>query len=171
MPTEYPIRCYRPEDLPRLQEITVNSFEAVSIDRNIEREFGFVSGTDWRQRKARDVAVDCEQQPDGIFVAEEDGQVIGYITTRLDRFSGIGRIPNLAVDEACRGRGCGSSLIHHAVEWMRAQGMAMAKIETLAQNDGGQALYPRCGFREVARQVHYVMPLSSRVAGSSDLKE
>ena len=43
---------------------------------------------------------------------------------------------------------------------MRGQGMAMAKIETLAQNDSGQALYPRCGFREVARQIHYVMPLS-----------
>ena len=154
------IRPFRPEDLPRLQEITVNSFEAVSIDRNIEQNFGFVSGKDWKDRKARDVAVDCELQPDGVFVAEENGQVVGYITTRLDRYTGIGRIPNLAVDEPCRGRGCGSTLIHHAVKWMRGQGMAMAKIETLAQNDGGQALYPRCGFREVARQIHYVMPLS-----------
>ena len=39
--------------------------------------------------------------------------------------------------------------------------MAMAKIETLAQNERGQALYPRCGFREVARQIHYVMPLDA----------
>ena len=155
------IRAFRPEDLPRLQEITINSFEAVSIDRNIEREFGFVSGKGWKERKARDVAVDCELQPDGVFVADEDGQVIGFVTSRLDRFTGIGRIPNLAVDELCRGRGCGSALIRHAVEWMRSQGMAMAKIETLDQNDGGQALYPRCGFREVARQIHYVMPLGT----------
>lgn len=154
------IRPYRPEDLARVQEITVNSFEAVSIDRNIERSFGFVAGKNWKERKARDVAVDCEAQPDGVFVAEEEGEVIGYITTRLDRFTGIGRIPNLAVDERCRGRGCGTQLIHHAVEWMRSQGMAMAKIETLDQNERGQALYPRCGFREVARQVHYVMPLT-----------
>jgi len=154
------IRPYRPEDLERLQEITVASFEAVSIDRNIEREFGFVAGRDWRERKARDVAVDCQLQPDGVFVAEEDGQVAGYVTTRLDRFSGIGRIPNLAVDEAYRGQGLGTRLIEHAVAWMRAQGMAMAKIETLAQNERGQALYPRCGFRAVAQQIHYVMPLT-----------
>jgi ribosomal protein S18 acetylase RimI-like enzyme len=153
------IRPYRPEDLPRIREITVNSFEDVSIDRNIERSFGFVSGKDWRDRKARDVTVDCEVQPDGVFVAEEDGETAGYITTRLDRFTGIGRIPNLAVDERFRGRGIGSELIRHAVQWMRAQGMAMAKIETLVQNERGQALYPRFGFREVARQIHFVMPL------------
>lgn len=154
------IRPFRPEDLPRLEEITVNSFGPVSIDRNIEREFGTVAGKDWRARKARDVRADCEVHPEGVFVAEEDGAVIGYITTRLDRFTGIGRIPNLAVDEQYRARGIGSDLIRYAIEWMREQGMAMAKIETLAQNERGQALYPRFGFREVARQIHYVMPLT-----------
>ena len=153
------IRSFRPEDLARVEEITVRSFGPVSIDCNIEREFGPVAGKDWRARKARDVRSDCEVQPEGVFVAEEDGEVIGYVTTRLDRFTGIGRIPNLAVDERHRARGIGSDLIRYAIDWMREQGMAMAKIETLAQNERGQALYPRFGFREVARQIHYVMPL------------
>jgi ribosomal protein S18 acetylase RimI-like enzyme len=153
------IRTYQPQDLSRIQEITVNSFEQVSIDRNIEQQFGFVNGRDWKERKARDVAADCDVQPDGVFVAEEEGAVAGYVTTRLDHFTGIGRIPNLAVDERFRGKGIGTALIEHAVQWMRQQGMDMAKIETLDQNDRGQALYPRCGFREVARQIHFVMPL------------
>lgn len=154
------IRPFRPEDLSRVQQITVDSFEGVSIDRNIEREFGPVAGRDWKARKARDVTTDCEVQPEGVFLAEADGEVVGYITTRLDRFTGIGRIPNLAVDARVRGTGIGSTLIEHAVAWMREQGMAMAKIETLVQNERGQALYPRFGFREVARQIHYVMPLT-----------
>jgi ribosomal protein S18 acetylase RimI-like enzyme len=153
------IRPFRREDLERVRQITVESFEPVSIDRNIERDFGPVAGKDWRERKARDVTVDCEVQPEGVFVAEEDGEVVGYVTTRLDRFTGIGRIPNLAVDAGHRGGGIGSDLIRHAIEWMREQGMAMAKIETLVQNERGQALYPRFGFREVARQIHYVMRL------------
>lgn len=153
------IRPYQPGDLDRIREITVDSFEPVSIDKNIETEFGFVAGKDWKERKARDVTTDCEVQPEGVFVAEEEGRVVGYITTRLDRFTGIGRIPNLAVDERFRGYGLGSDLIRHALDWMREQGMSMAKIETLAQNERGQALYPRFGFREVARQIHYVMPL------------
>lgn len=157
------IRPYQPADLARIQEITVNSFESVSIDRNIEEQYGFVAGKDWTQRKARDVTTDCEVQPEGVFVAEIDGAVAGYITTRLDRFTAIGRIPNLAVDAAYRGQGVGTHLIEHAIDWMREQGMSMAKIETLVQNERGQALYPRFGFREVARQIHFVMPLADRV--------
>jgi ribosomal protein S18 acetylase RimI-like enzyme len=154
------IRPYRPEDLERLCQITVDSFEAVSIDRNIEAQFGLVAGKDWRARKARDVVIDCEVHPEGVFVAEEEGAVVGYVTTRVDPFSRIGRIPNLAVDPSARGQGTGTALIHHALAWLRERGMAMAKIETLVQNERGQALYPRFGFVEVARQIHYVMPLT-----------
>jgi ribosomal protein S18 acetylase RimI-like enzyme len=153
------IRPYRDADLERLQEITVDSFEGVSIDRNIEVAFGLVGGRDWRERKARDVANDAGVCPEGIFVAEEQGRVVGYITTRPDPFTRIGRIPNLAVDPAFRGSGIGSALIQHAIDYLRGAGMVMAKIETLEQNLRGQALYPRFGFREVARQIHYVMPL------------
>ena len=153
------IRPYRSEDLPRVQQITVDSFEGVSIDRNIEAQFGPVAGKTWQERKARDVTTDCEVQPEGVFIAEAEDEVVGYVTTRLDRFTRIGRIPNLAIDPRYRGHGLGTELIEHAIAWMREQGMAMAKIETLVQNERGQALYPRFGFREVARQIHYVMPL------------
>jgi ribosomal protein S18 acetylase RimI-like enzyme len=155
------IRAFQEPDLPRLQEITVASFEEVSIDRNIEATFGLVGGRDWRARKAQDIANDARAHPEGIFVAEAGGQVVGYITTRVDLFSRIGRIPNLAVDPAFRGTGIGSALIEHALAYLAESGMAMAKIETLEQNPRGQALYPRFGFREVARQIHYVMPLNA----------
>jgi ribosomal protein S18 acetylase RimI-like enzyme len=153
------LRPYREGDLPRIQAITVASFEGVSIDRNIEARFGLVAGRDWQARKARDVALDVEVNPAGVFVAEQDGEVVGYVTTRVDPFTGIGRIPNLAVDAVARGAGLGSELIRRALDYLRDQGMAMAKIETLVQNDRGQALYPRFGFQEVARQIHYVVPL------------
>lgn len=153
------IRPYRAEDLDRIREITVASFEGVSIDRNIEAMFGEVAGLTWQERKARDVTTDCEVHPAGVFVAEDGRGVVGYITTRVDPVTRIGRIPNLAVDPAYRAQGVGSALIRHAMRWLREQGMAMAKIETLVQNERGQALYPRFGFREVARQIHYVAPL------------
>jgi GNAT superfamily N-acetyltransferase len=155
----FTIRPYRAGDLPRVQAITVAGFDGVSIDRNIEREFGPVGGRGWGERKAREVALDCQMQPDGVFVAEADGDVAGYVTTRLDEFARIGRIPNLAVAEEHRGRGIASALIRHALDWMHGRGMAMAKIETLEQNQRGQSLYPKLGFTEVARQIHYVMLL------------
>jgi ribosomal protein S18 acetylase RimI-like enzyme len=39
------------------------------------------------------------------------------------------------------------------------QGLTHAKIETLVQNDVGNALYTSLGFREVARQIHFAMKL------------
>jgi ribosomal protein S18 acetylase RimI-like enzyme len=156
----FTIRLYRPDDLARVCAITIEGFDGVSIDRNIEAGFGPVGGRGWGERKAREVAHDCELQQDGIFVAEVGGEVIGYVTCRLDEFARIGRIPNLAVTAGHRGRGVATALIRHALDWMRGRGMALAKIETLEQNERGQSLYPKLGFVEVARQIHYVMPLT-----------
>ena len=159
-----PIRPFQPTDLARIQQITIESFEGVSIDRNIETAFGVVAGRTWNERKSRNVTLDCEANPAGVFVATDGDDIIGYITTRVDRFSSIGQIPNLAVTEQGRGKGIGTSLIEHALAWFREQGLAMAKIETLEQNERGQHLYPRFGFTEVARQIHYVMPLKPTAA-------
>ena len=50
-------------------------------------------------------------------------------------------------------------LRHLALEHFRSLGLAQARIDTLTCNEVGQHLYPAMGFRELARQVHYVMPL------------
>lgn len=161
----YTIRTYRPQDLPRLQEITTQTFGPVSIDRNMEERFGPFGEGGWAGRKTQAIADDCRLQPDGVFVAETtDGHVVGYITTRLNSVSRIGWIPNLAVDPAYQGHGLGRALLEHAISFFRQQGMQIAKIETLDQNPIGQKLYPSLGFKEVARQIHFAM----RLDGSSE---
>ena len=153
------IRLYLPEDLPALKAITVEAFDGVSIDQGIERQFGLVAGHDWRWRKARHLDDDAARDPAGIFVAEEDGQVVGYITTWQDREAGIGHIPNVAIAASFRGQGLGRQLIEHALAHFRKCGLSHAKIETLEQNAIGTHLYTSLGFREVARQIHFVADL------------
>jgi len=165
----YTLRHYHDGDLPRLQDITAETFSEVSIDNNMERAFGSFGPSDWQTRKVAAIAEDCRIQPDGVFVAEdEDGKVVGYVTTRLNPASGIGWIPNLAVDPAHQGRGLGRRLLERAIQFLRESGMAVAKIETLEQNPVGQRLYPGFGFTEVARQIHYAMRLDSSAERSSD---
>lgn len=153
------IRLYQPSDLPQLRRITVEGFEGIAIDQNVERELGILSGHDWRWRKARHVDEDCEANPTGVFVAVEADRVLGYISTRLDREAGKGRIPNLAVDKEARGQGIGRKLIEHALEYFRREGMSFAMIETMVNNPVGQHLYPSCGFVEAGRQIHYALKL------------
>jgi ribosomal protein S18 acetylase RimI-like enzyme len=153
------IRLYQPGDLERLIQLTVDSFPGVTLEQNVEQVLGILHGKNWQWRKGRHIEEDVAANPAGIFVAESDAVLVGYVTTRLDRETGKGRIPNLAVDRSLRGQGLGRQLIERALEYFREQGMSYAMIETMAQNEIGQHLYPSCGFQEVARQVHYARRL------------
>jgi len=154
------IRRFRDEDLPRLKAITVEAFEPVSIDRNIEKQVGgAINEHDWRWRKAKHLDDDARRDPRGIFVAQFDDQITGYITTWNDPEASVGYIPNLAVDERFREQGIGRKLIEHALDHFRTLGLQYARIETLEQNEVGKKLYPSLGFREVARQIHYGITL------------
>src|SRR5579859_6051791 len=120
------LRLYRPDDLGEIKRLTLESFSGVTIEENLESALGVLNGHDWRWRKARHIDEDVAANPEGIFVAESQGRLVGYITTRVDREAGKGRIPNLAVEAEFRGRGLGRELIEHAVEYFRAQGLAYA---------------------------------------------
>jgi ribosomal protein S18 acetylase RimI-like enzyme len=153
------IRPWRPTDLAELKRITVDAFDGIAIDQRVEQHLGELHGHDWRWRKARHIDEDVAANPAGIFVAEQEGGILGYITTRLDSEAGKGRIPNLAVIPEARGLGVGRKLIEHALEYFRREGMSFAMIETMAYNPVGNHLYPACGFIEVARQVHFARKL------------
>lgn len=153
------IRIASAGDLDELRRMTVEGFDGTAIDQNVEHALGELAGHDWRWRKARHVDEDVSANPAGVFVAEEDGKVLGYISTRLDREAKKGRIPNLAVDRPAQGKGIGRQLIAHALAYFRREGMAFAMIETMENNAAGQHLYPSCGFTEVGRQIHYAAKL------------
>jgi len=155
----FSVRSFRPEDLATIKQLTVDAFEGVSLEQDIESALGILNDRDWRWRKARHIDEDVSADADGIFVAERGSEILGYITTRIDREAGKGRIPNLAVDVNHRGHRIGRRLIQHALDYFRSAGLQYAVIETMAQNDVGQHLYPACGFIEVGRQVHYARKL------------
>ena len=153
------IRTYQPSDLETLKRITIEAFEGIALDQMVEDQIGPLPGPDWRERKERHIDEDVAAHAEGTFVAEADGKILGYITTRLDRAIGKGRIPNLAVVPESRGQGLGRQLIQHALDYFRAEGMTFAMIETMAVNPVGNHLCPSCGFVEVGRQVHFAMRL------------
>src|SRR4029079_11836257 len=87
----------------------------------------------------------------------DDGAVLGYITTRVDRDSRLGWIPNIGVRPELKGRGIGMQLMQYALAYLRHAGMTHVKIETLEPNQIGSRFYPQVGFQEVVRQIHSVM--------------
>ena len=160
------IRPYRATDRAAVVALTVAAFPGVSIDHNVDERLGPVAGRDWRWRKGRDVERDIDSPGTELAIAEDsvNGATVGYVTMAFDPESRIGWIHNLAVHADLRGQGLGRRLIEHALDRFRAEGMTVARIETLEQNPIGRQLYPSLGFLEVARQIHFAMPLFPRPA-------
>jgi ribosomal protein S18 acetylase RimI-like enzyme len=125
----------------------------------MQKLFGIIHDHDWQWRKARHLDEDAARDSSGIFVAELDGRIVGFISTWQDREAGIGHIPNLSLEADVRGQGLGRQLIEFVLQHFRASGLTHAKIETLEHNAIGEHLYTSLGFREVARQIHFVAEL------------
>ncbi len=162
-PIEFDIRDFCEDDLARIVDITVEAFDGVSIDQNIEQRLGKCAEVPWKLRKEQAIQLDAKRDPGGIFVAQQGDEIIGYVTTWVDQNTNTGFIPNLAVAAECRGMGVGRALLEYALRCFRKRKLRLARIETLDQNEVGQELYPSLGFVEVARQIHYAMRLGEEL--------
>ena len=88
------IRGLRPEDQATVEAITAEAFRGVSIDEVIEQRFGPLRPLSWQTIKSTAVGAEVREQAATCFVAELDGEVIGYITTAVSPATRArGRIP------------------------------------------------------------------------------
>ena len=153
------IRGLRLDDQAAVEAITAEAFRGVSIDEVIEQRFGPLRPLSWQTIKSMAVGAEVRELAATCFVAELDGQVIGYITTAVSQRTSTGRIPNIGIARGYRGLGLGTRLIEYALAYFRRQGLQLARIETLVQNGVGDYLYRKLGFQEIARQIHFAQPL------------
>ena len=102
-----------------------------------------------------------------ILVAERAGQVLGYVYAGIEPLNWkelrdeAGFIHDIVVDEKGRRSGLAASLITHAVDWLREQGMPRAILWTADQNNAAQQLFTRIGFRRT--MVEMTMELTKQV--------
>jgi diamine N-acetyltransferase len=70
---------------------------------------------------------------------------LAYCITNISS-DGIGEIDSLYVEENFRGRGIGTELMRHALEWLNREGAAAKTIVVLHENDAALTFYERYGF-------------------------
>lgn len=81
----------------------------------------------WNPVAARERLVDlCAASRSAAFVAELDGEIVGFSTVYLDvdslRFGQRAWLNEMAVDVRHRSRGVGRTLLHHTNTWARDHG-------------------------------------------------
>ena len=85
------------------------------------------------------------QQPDGLWMAELDGTVVGGVTLR-DLGHGLARLGHLALQPEARGSGAGRALVESVVEAARAAGYERVELLTFSALTEARELYRRTGF-------------------------
>lgn len=100
----------------------------------LKAEAGFnQTEADWRRF--------VELQPNGCFVAELDGEPSGTVATFV--FESIGWIAMLLVARPVRGRGIGTQLVKHALDYLETRGVTTVRLDATPL---GRPIYERLGF-------------------------
>lgn len=144
------IRLARPgdmTDLGRLGALLVRAHHGFDRARFMAPGAGVEDGYAWflrSQLEERDVV---------IYVADQDGQVVGYVYAGLEPQSwkelreAAGFIHDVVVDPDYRGHGIATRLVEAAATWLEAHGAPRVMLWTAEKNPTAQRLFERAGFR------------------------
>lgn len=148
-----PIRPAAEADLPRVIELSLESFGPITWQRSVDRLFGPLKGRDWRERWNRRVEKAFREQI--MLVLEEDGRIVGYACGTIDEPIGLGHIDILTVDPSARGQGHGRRLLRAIEEHFGQHGATHVTLEALVDNEVANALYGRAGYQDLARHINW----------------
>jgi ribosomal protein S18 acetylase RimI-like enzyme len=144
------IRLAERRDLPtlgRLGAVLVRGHHAFDPDRFMAPDPDIEDGYAWF------LGTQLEEAEVVIYVAEQDGAVVGYVYAGLEPQSWkelrdpAGFIHDVVVDEAARGQGIASRLLETAAIWLEEHGAPRVMLWTAQKNGGAQRLFERAGFR------------------------
>lgn len=82
-------------------------------------------------------------EPEGCFVAEQNGEPVGIVTTTT--YGKLAWVGSLIVLEHYRGRGVGSELTKHAIRYLKTKGVETIRLDAVPK---AIPLYKRLGFKE-----------------------
>ena len=146
------VRAARPEDAATLVAL------GASIGREPE---GWLLNTDgWRSvGEERRYLRALKRHPDAaVYVAEEDGAIVGRLSVARDPHSASRHVADLGLMVAAthRRRGVGRALLDQAVSWARDAGVRKLELHVFPWNGPAIALYEKFGFtHEGLRRGHY----------------
>lgn len=155
------IRSFESRDLPRLIELTIETFGPFYEDsfRPLVGEVVFTrQHGQWREDYGTLLAtLHAPEHNKYVAVADLDGEIVGYVGCEIDPARERGTISILAVDAHRRRDHLATDLCEHAFSYLRAHGAVYAEIGTGGDDfhAPARALYESLGCIKLPVAVYF----------------
>jgi ribosomal protein S18 acetylase RimI-like enzyme len=157
------IRPYHESDSLDVIRLSLSAWAPVfASERDVMGDdiFERLYGNDWRRKQQLDVEKVLADDKMNVWVAEVNGEVVGFVAAVLKIDSGTAEVYMLAVDPEVQNNGLGTQLTDVATDWIRAAGVSLALVST--GGDVGHAparrTYEKAGYTPVP-SVNYFKAL------------
>jgi ribosomal protein S18 acetylase RimI-like enzyme len=131
----------------------------MDVHFNFDRRRFLEPGANASAGYARFLVSQLDDPDSVIFVAEDDGIVVGYCYAVIEPMSWkelrdeAGFISDLALDPAARRQGAGRRLVDAAIQWFRDRKLARVMLWTSTQNAAARELFASAGFRPTMTEM------------------
>jgi ribosomal protein S18 acetylase RimI-like enzyme len=99
-----------------------------------------------RNAVSRDDLVADYQRGENLWVYDEDGGIVGFISAVAEEWNQSASIHNLAVAPAYRRKGIGSLLMRTVLDWARQKQLRVVLLDTSTKNYPAICFYQKHGF-------------------------
>ncbi|NIO37325.1 GNAT family N-acetyltransferase [Candidatus Bathyarchaeota archaeon] len=128
------VRGYCSEDLGAIKEIL--------------SDYPSPTGRLWSNKLVERMITDAlEEQPDGVFVAEKSGKVVGFAIVFHREWFNIAYLDYIQVKTKWMDKGIGHKLIESCIDWAKEADARIIYTETGEDNEGAIKFYQRHGFK------------------------
>ena len=147
---DFIVRRATPDDRSALGELGAVLIRA---HHNFDPQRFLAPGNNPAEGYGRFLASQLEDDESAVFVADRGGQLLGYVYASLEGRSwrelrdACGFIDDVVVREDERRTGVATAMLEAAFDWMREHGAPRVILWSAEQNQSGQRLFERLGFR------------------------
>ena len=108
-------------------------------------------------RLIADYLEDPNPEREGAWVAELDGQRVGSVYC-VRRSEEVAQLRLFFVDREARGRGIGSRLVDHCIDFARVRGYRRMMLSTVSPLESARRIYDAAGFTQTKEEPDPAFP-------------
>lgn len=141
------IRNAQLDEIQRVGEVDVYSF----VHSPYAQKTGLNTDLKKQRQRLENASNFCREHLSWVFVAEEKGGIVGFVTIEYWSEKQVGRIQNSCVLPDYRGRGISTRLVRHALQELKRLGARKVQVHT-KHVPAACRVYEKVGFSLSSRE-------------------